>query len=48
MYLSPTAEQQELKDAVRRFCDEQITPERLAAWEKEPHGIDDACWQSIA
>src|SRR5512143_2982935 len=48
MHLTPTTEQQELKDAVRRFCDEQITPERLAAWEKEPRGIDDACWRSIA
>jgi alkylation response protein AidB-like acyl-CoA dehydrogenase len=48
MYLSPTAEQQELKDAVRRFCDEQITPERLAAWEKEPRGLDDECWRGIA
>ena len=48
MYLSPTTEQQELKDAVRRFCDEQITPERLAIWEKEPRGVDDACWRSIA
>lgn len=48
MYLSATAEQQELKDAVRRFCDEQITPERLAAWEREPRGLDDACWRSIA
>jgi len=48
MYLSPTPEQQELKDAVRRFCDEQITPARLAAWEKEPRGVDDACWRSVA
>ncbi len=48
MHLSPTTEQQELKDAVRRFCDEQITPERLAAWEKERRGLDDACWRSIA
>ncbi len=48
MHLSPTPEQQELKDAVRRFCDEQVTPERLAAWEKEPAGIDDTCWRSVA
>lgn len=47
MYLSPTSEQQELKDAVRHFCVEQITPERLAAWEREPSGIDEACWQNI-
>ena len=48
MYLTPTSEQQELKDAVRRFCRAQITPERLAAWEKNPHGIDDATWRQIA
>lgn len=48
MRLAPTAEQQELKDAVRRFCDQQITPERLATWEKEPRGIDDASWRTIA
>jgi alkylation response protein AidB-like acyl-CoA dehydrogenase len=47
MYLAPTAEQQELKDAVRRFCLEQITPERLAAWDKEPGGIDDDCWRQV-
>jgi alkylation response protein AidB-like acyl-CoA dehydrogenase len=48
MHLTPTPEQQELKDAVRRFCDEQITPERLAAWEKKARAIDDECWRRIA
>ncbi|MGH7787821.1 MAG: acyl-CoA dehydrogenase family protein, partial [Candidatus Binatia bacterium] len=48
MELSPTAEQQALKDAVERFCQEQITPERLQAWEKEPRGIDIAAWRAIA
>jgi len=48
MHLAPTTEQQELKDAVRRFCAEQITPERLAAWDKEPAGIDQTCWRLIA
>ncbi|HVO26487.1 MAG TPA: acyl-CoA dehydrogenase family protein [Candidatus Margulisiibacteriota bacterium] len=48
MHLTPTDEQQALKDAVRRFCEEQVTPERLATWEKEPRGIDDACWHRIA
>jgi alkylation response protein AidB-like acyl-CoA dehydrogenase len=48
MHLAPTAEQQELKDAVRRFCEEQITPGRLTAWEKEASGVDDACWQTVA
>lgn len=35
-------------DAVGRFCAEQITPERLTTWEREPRGIDDRGWQSIA
>ena len=48
MYLSPNPEQQEIKDAVRRFCQERITAERLAAWEKEAHGVDDAFWKSAA
>ncbi len=47
MYLAPTAEQQEIKDAVRRFCDEQVTPARLAAWEQEPTGVDAACWGAV-
>ena len=48
MHLVPTSEQQELKEAVRRFCAEQITPERLAAWEKDPAGVDEGSWRSIA
>src|SRR5258708_7635421 len=48
MRLSPTAEQQELKDAVRRFCAEQVTAERLAVWEKEPSGVDETCWRAVA
>ncbi|HXQ20158.1 MAG TPA: acyl-CoA dehydrogenase family protein [Candidatus Acidoferrales bacterium] len=48
MHLTPTAEQQELKDAVRRFSTERITPEQLAAWEREPGGVDDAAWRTIA
>ncbi len=48
MYLAATAEQQELKEAVRRFCAEQVAPERLAAWEKEPTGIDAAGWRAVA
>jgi alkylation response protein AidB-like acyl-CoA dehydrogenase len=47
MYLSPTSEQQELKDAVRRFCQEQITPERLAAWEKDAEGADQVFWRKV-
>ena len=41
-------EQQALKDAVRRFCDEQITVERLARWQADERGIDEALWRSIA
>jgi len=48
MDLSFTPEQQELKDAVRRFCAEEVTAERLAAWEREARGIDARCWQTIA
>ena len=47
MHLAPTTEQQELKDAVRRFCQEQMTQERLTAWEKQPGGIDAECWRAI-
>jgi alkylation response protein AidB-like acyl-CoA dehydrogenase len=43
-----TTEQLELKEAVRRFCSEQISTERLMAWEREPRGIDSATWQAIA
>jgi alkylation response protein AidB-like acyl-CoA dehydrogenase len=48
MHPAPTKEQQELMEAVERFCQEQIAPERLAAWEKEPRGIDERSWRSIA
>jgi alkylation response protein AidB-like acyl-CoA dehydrogenase len=47
MHLSPTADQQAIKEAVRRFCAEQVTPERLAAWDKEPTGVDAACWRAV-
>jgi alkylation response protein AidB-like acyl-CoA dehydrogenase len=48
MDLEFAVEQRELKDAVRRFCTEQVTPQRLAAWQSEPRGIDVPCWQTIA
>lgn len=48
MDLEYTPEQQALKDAVRRFCAEQITPERLGAWERDVNGIDGASWKAIA
>jgi len=40
MDLAPTPEQQAVKDAVERFCQKQVTPERLGAWEREPRRID--------
>lgn len=43
-----TEEQVELKASVERFCREKISPERLAAWEKEPAGIDGATWRAVA
>jgi len=48
MHLAPSPQQQALKDAVRRFCDAQITPARLGAWDKEAGGIDAACWSAVA
>ncbi|MDX2167154.1 MAG: acyl-CoA dehydrogenase family protein [Deltaproteobacteria bacterium] len=47
MDLARTPEQQALADAVERFCQEQLTPERLSAWQREPRGIDDASWRAI-
>ena len=48
MHPEPTKEQQELMEAVERFCREQITPERLAAWEREPRGVDERSWRAMA
>lgn len=48
MDLAFTTDQQELKDAVRRFCGEQITMARLDAWAREARGIDERSWRAIA
>jgi alkylation response protein AidB-like acyl-CoA dehydrogenase len=48
MQLAPSAEQRELKEAVRRFSQEQVTAERLAAWETEADGIDERAWGVVA
>lgn len=48
MRLTQTPEQQALCDAVERFCREQVTAERLQAWQREPRGVDAATWQAIA
>ena len=48
MHPEVTAEQAELKASVERFWREQISPEKLLAWENEPAGVDDAVWRGIA
>ena len=48
MDLTFSAEQQELADSVRRFTREQVTPERLTAWERSPNGADDVLWSAAA
>ncbi|MBI3783589.1 MAG: acyl-CoA/acyl-ACP dehydrogenase [Deltaproteobacteria bacterium] len=48
MRLAPSDEQQQLKDAARRFCVEQVTPERLAAWAKSESGVDETLWRLVA
>ncbi|HVM96698.1 MAG TPA: acyl-CoA dehydrogenase family protein [Candidatus Acidoferrales bacterium] len=48
MRLAPTDEQQEIKDAARRICAEQVTAERLAAWAKSTTGVDDVLWTMVA
>ncbi len=48
MDLNPTSAQQAIKDAVRRFCDEQITSQRLRAWETAERGVDAECWSAAA
>ena len=48
MNLTFSPEQAELAEAVRRFSKEEITPERLNAWEKLPGGIDPVCWSAIS
>jgi alkylation response protein AidB-like acyl-CoA dehydrogenase len=48
MHPEPTTEQRELMEAVERFCKEEITPERLATWEREPRGVDAGFWDAAA
>lgn len=48
MQLAPTPDQQALMSAVERFCQEQVTPERLLAWEREPRRIDAPGWRAVA
>lgn len=37
----PTAEQEELRQAVRDFCAREVSPERLLAWEQSEDGVDE-------
>lgn len=48
MHPEPTTEQRELMEAVHRFCRDEIAPERLAAWEREPRGVDADFWNAVA
>jgi len=48
MNFTPTAEQQELMNAVREFATRECTPERLLAWENDAGGIDDATLRAVA
>lgn len=48
MDLTFSPEQQELAAAVRRFCAEQVTAERLGAWERDPDGIDPGSWAAVS
>lgn len=48
MHPEVTQEQAELKASVERFWREQISAEKLLAWEREGGGVDAATWRAIA
>lgn len=48
MDFARTPDQEALGAAVADFCREQLTVERLTAWQREPRGIDAAGWEAIA
>jgi len=48
MQLTFTPDQQALQNAVERFCQEQVTAERLHAWQGQPRQIDARAWRMIA
>lgn len=48
MHLAPTAEQQVVPDAARRFLTAEITRERRLAWDRTDAGHDPAFWQAVA
>ena len=48
MHPEPTAEQAELKAAVRDFLAREVTPERLLAWEGDPVGVSPEVRRAVA
>jgi acyl-CoA dehydrogenase len=48
MHPEPTAEQAELKAAVRDFLAREVTPERLLAWESDPLGVSPELRRAVA
>jgi len=48
MHPEPTAEQVELKAAVRDFLAREVTPERLLAWESDPVGVSPEVRRAVA
>lgn len=48
MHPELTEEQAELQAAVERFWRQQVTAEKLLAWENEADGIDAASWRAVS
>jgi alkylation response protein AidB-like acyl-CoA dehydrogenase len=48
MDLAPSAEQQAIQTAARRFLAAELTRERRLAWDRTPEGHDAAFWQAVA
>lgn len=47
MHLAPTAEQQAIQEAARRFLQTEITRERRQAWDRSPEGHDREFWNAV-
>lgn len=48
MRLVPTAEQEQLRGAVRQFCEREVTPDRLRAWETAADASEVAILEHVA
>jgi len=48
MRLVPTAEQEQLRGAVRQFCEREVTPDRLRAWETAADASEPIGWPELA